>query len=77
MGKKKVDTTKFGEWAKNRRFVNSDEAAYWLGISRRTLYNNLSTGSFPKEIRPSKWGSKLRFDRVALERYADKLLNRE
>ena len=52
-----------------KRFLNVDEAAYWLGISPRTIYNELSQGTFP--VQPKRWGRKLLWDVRKLNAWAD------
>jgi excisionase family DNA binding protein len=54
-----------------KRLLSAKEAAKFLGISRKTIYNELSAGRFPVKVK--RHGKKLLFERKDLERYADSL----
>jgi excisionase family DNA binding protein len=53
-----------------KRFLSVAETAHYLGLSKRTIYNQLSAGTFP--VRPRRYGRKVLFDLKDLERYADR-----
>jgi excisionase family DNA binding protein len=47
------------------------EAADYLGISPRTIYNEVSRGTFP--VKPRRWGRKPIFRKEDLDRLLDSL----
>ena len=54
-----------------KKLLSAKEAAAFLGIARKTLYNELSAGKFP--VKPKRRGRKLLFERKNLDKYADSL----
>ena len=56
------------------RWLNVEEAAYYLNLSPRTLYNRISRKSeHPFPVKPKKDGKLVRFDREALDAYLESL----
>jgi excisionase family DNA binding protein len=54
------------------RWFNVEEAAYYLNLSPRTLYNRISRKSKnPFPVKPKKDGKLVRFDREALDAYLE------
>ncbi len=55
----------------SKRGYTIAEAAKYLGISKFTIYNGLSQGTFP--IKPRRWGRKPIFRKEDLDRLLDSL----
>jgi predicted DNA-binding transcriptional regulator AlpA len=57
-----------------KRLLNVEEAAAYLGLSRRTLYNGVGPKSkTPFPVRAKRIGTRVLFDRQDLDRYIDSL----
>ena len=57
-----------------KRLLSVDEAAVYLGLSPRTLYNGVAPKSKkPFPIKPKRIGGAVRFDIRDLERFVDAL----
>jgi excisionase family DNA binding protein len=56
---------------RDKRGFTVAEAATYLGISPRTIYNEVSRGTFP--IKPRRWGRKPLFRKEDLDRLLDSL----
>ena len=57
-----------------KRLLSVEEAAQFLGISPRTLYNQSAPGSKkPFPVRAKRVGRAVRFDLRDLEKYVDSL----
>ena len=56
-----------------RRLLPINEAAHYLGLSKRTLYNNwkCAKGRIPK---PKRFGRKLLWDAYDLKEFVDNLI---
>lgn len=57
------------------RCISADEAATYLGISRRTLERAVESGELPPGIRLGK--RRVVWDRHALDAYLDQLVRRD
>jgi excisionase family DNA binding protein len=57
-----------------KRLLSVHEAAHYLGLSPRTLYNGVAPKSkVPFPVRPKRIGKLVRFDIRDLDRYVDSL----
>lgn len=57
-----------------KRLLSVDEAAEYLGLSPRTIYNAIAPKSKrPFPVRPKRLGKLVKFDLKELERYVDSL----
>lgn len=57
-----------------RRLLNVEETAFYLGISPRTIYNGIAPKSKrPFPIKPKRIGKLVRFDRKDLDEYVESL----
>ena len=57
-----------------KRLLSVDDAAVYLGISPRTLYNGVAPKSkTPFPIKPKRWGKRVLFDIRDLDSFADSL----
>jgi predicted DNA-binding transcriptional regulator AlpA len=57
-----------------KRLLNVDDAAAYLGISPRTLYNGVAPKSkTPFPVKPKRWGKRVLFDIKDLDSFADSL----
>ncbi|HPL66631.1 MAG TPA: helix-turn-helix domain-containing protein [Smithellaceae bacterium] len=57
-----------------RRLLSVEETAIYLGISARTIYNQLGRGSrTPFPIKPKRIGKLVRFDIVDIEKYVESM----
>jgi excisionase family DNA binding protein len=57
-----------------KRLLNVKEAAMYLGISSRTIYNGVAPKAVkPFPVRPKKIGGKVLFDRRDLDDFVDSL----
>ena len=58
----------------DKRFFTVKEAATYLGISERTIYNGIAPKSKnPFPIKPRRYGRKPLFEKDDLDRFADSL----
>jgi excisionase family DNA binding protein len=57
------------EKADSRRYLNTAEAADYLGISKGTLYNLMSAGNIPLVRIGAR---RIRFDRADLDRWMER-----
>ena len=57
------------------RFLDRAEAARYLGVSATTFDQEVKTGLWPAPIRRGTTGRALTWDRLALDRAADRLSN--
>ena len=55
----------------NKRLLSVEEAAGYLSISPRRIYNETSKGTFP--VKPKRWGKRVLFDIKDLDAYVDAL----
>lgn len=59
-----------------KRLLSVNEAAAYLGLSPRTIYNGVAPNSkAPFPVKPKRIGKAVRFDRKDLDRYVDSLSN--
>ena len=57
-----------------KRLLNVSEAAVYLGLSPRTVYNAVAPQSkIPFPVKPKRIGKLVRFDIKDLDRYVDSL----
>ena len=57
-----------------KRLYSVEEAAVYLGLSPRTIYNGIAPGSKdPFPIRPKPWGKRRLFDIKDLDKFVDSL----
>ena len=57
-----------------KRLFSVDETAQYLGLSPRTIYNQIGPRSKKKfPIKPKRIGKLVKFDLKALEKYVDSL----
>lgn len=57
-----------------KRLYSVEEAANYLGLSPRTLYNGVAPRSKnPFPVKPKRYGKKVLFDVMDLDRFADSL----
>ena len=57
-----------------KRLLNIKEAATYLGLSSRTIYNGVAPKSkVPFPVKPKRIGKLVRFDIRDLDRYVDSL----
>lgn len=57
-----------------KRLYTVGEAASYLGLSPRTIYNGVAPGSKnPFPVKPKRYGKKVLFDVADLDRFADSL----
>lgn len=57
-----------------KRLLNVEEAAIYLGLSARTLYNRCAPkAADPFPVKPKRVGKALRFDIRELDRFIDSL----
>jgi len=57
-----------------KRLLSVQEAAIYLGLSPRTLYNGIAPGSKdPFPIRPKHYGKRRLFEKADLDAFADSL----
>jgi len=57
-----------------RRLLNIKEVAERLGIAQQTIYNGISRRTLrPFPIRPKRWGRKVLFDSLDVEKFIDAL----
>jgi excisionase family DNA binding protein len=54
-----------------RRMLGIQELTDYTGLSRQTVYNQLSAGTFP--IKTKRMGRRLKWDRRDVDRYLDHL----
>jgi len=54
-----------------KRMLNIQELTEYTGISRQTVYNQLSAGTFP--IKTKRLGRRLAWDRREVDRFLDQL----
>jgi len=60
--------------ALGKRLLSIEEAAAYLGISPRTLYNGVAPKSKnPFPVKPKRWGKRVLFDIKDLDEFADSL----
>ncbi len=58
----------------DKRLLSVEETASYLGLSARTVYNQISPSSkVPFPIRPKRWGKRVLFDIRDLDKYVDAL----
>ncbi len=58
----------------DRRLLSVKDAAAYLGLSPRTIYNrNVKDAINPFPIKPKRWGKRVLFDIRDLDRWADTL----
>ena len=55
----------------NKRLLSVEEAAGYLSISPRTIYNEISKKTFP--VKPKRWGKRVLFDVRDLDTYIDSM----
>ena len=61
-----------GLTAPEKRFLSVQETAQYLGISPKTIYNQISSGSvYPLPLKPKRIGRRVRFDINDLNKYLD------
>lgn len=73
-GGKTIKDTEMKDLAYKKRLFDIKEAALYLGLSPKTLYNGVhkkSTKPFP--VRAKRVGGKVLFDILDLEKYVDSL----
>jgi predicted DNA-binding transcriptional regulator AlpA len=59
---------------KEKRLLSIKDAATYLGLSPRTLYNAVAPkAKVPFPIKPKRWGKRVLFDVKDLDRFADSL----
>ncbi len=57
-----------------KRLLSVEEAAVYLGLSPRTIYNGVApSSSNPFPVKPKRIGKAVRFDIRDLDRYVDSL----
>jgi predicted DNA-binding transcriptional regulator AlpA len=57
-----------------KRLLSVEEAAAYLGISPRTVYNGVSPkAKNPFPVKVKRWGKRVLFDIQDLDRYIEKL----
>jgi excisionase family DNA binding protein len=57
-----------------KRLFSVEEAAAYLGLSPRTIYNGIAPkAKKPFPIKPKRYGRKPLFERAELDQYADSL----
>lgn len=65
------------KWAHNqqsKRLYTVEQAADYVGLSPRTIYNGIAPKSKkPFPIKPKRYGSKPLFEKSELDRFADSL----
>ena len=66
-----MQTPRLMEAKLQKRLLSVEEAAAYLSISPRTIYNETSRGTFP--IKPKRWGKRVLFDLKDLDAYVDAL----
>ncbi len=54
-----------------RRMMDIQDLSAYTGLSRQTIYNKLSAGTFP--IKTKRIGRRLKWDRRDVDRYLDQL----
>jgi predicted DNA-binding transcriptional regulator AlpA len=60
--------------SKEKRLLSIKDAAVYLSISPRTIYNGIAPKSkAPFPIKPKRWGKRVLFDVRDLDKFADSL----
>ena len=63
-----------GKEKSGKRLLNVSETAFYLGLSRQTIYNGIAPKSEkPFPVKPKRWGKRVLFDVRDLDRFADSL----